>query len=354
MKLLQRARKFLNNTRGTVAVLFALSVLPMMMVVGSAIDYSKASNLHTNVSASVDAALVATATNILNDVSINLENQSVVVARAEELFETFLFKNIKSNLPPFYNGANFSFDTGLQELTVSVDASYKTHMAKIAGFNTVNISTSSAVKLKRETGGSLSMYLVLDRSGSMGWNFPTRMTSLKVAVDGMIDGMKEVDPDKQFIRMGAVAYNHYTFDQKSIRWNLSAVNNYVQAMNAGGGTNSSGAVKKAYKQLKKQKEIDEHYAKSEQVPKLVMVFMTDGNNNASSYDNETLKYCTKAKNYGMEIYTVAFQAPSKGQALLEECATTSSHYFEVEDNDKLIEIFKKIGSNVTANLFISK
>jgi len=354
MKLLQRARKFLNNTRGTVAVLFGLSVLPMTIAIGSAVDYSKASNLYTNVSASVDAALVATATDILNDVSINLENQSVVVARAEELFEAFLFKNIKNNLPPFYNGANFSFDTGLQELTVNVDASYKTHMVKIAGFNTVNISTSSAVKLKRETGGSLSMYLVLDRSGSMGWNFPTRMTSLKAAVSGMIDGMKEVDPDKKFIRMGAVAYNRYTFDQKSLRWNLSQVNNYVQDMEPSGGTNSSGAVKKAYQKLKKQKEIDEHYAKSEQVPKLVMVFMTDGNNNASSYDRETLKYCTKAKNYGIEIYTVAFQAPSNGQALLEECATNSAHYFEVEDNDKLIEIFKRIGSNVTAGLFISK
>ncbi len=354
MKRLQRARKFLNNTAGTVAVLFGLSVMPLMVVIGSAVDYSKASNLHTNVSASVDAALVATATNILNDISINLEDQSVVVARAEELFEAFLFKNIQSNLPPFYNGANFSFDTSLQELTVNVEASYKTHMVKIAGFDTVNISTSSAVKIKRETGGSLSMYLVLDRSGSMGWNFPTRMTSLKAAVSGMIDGMKDVDPDKEFIRMGAVAYNRYTFDQKSLRWNLSQVNNYVQDMEPSGGTNSSGAVKKAYQKLKKQKEIDEHYAKSEQVPKLVMVFMTDGNNNASSYDSETLKYCTKAKNYGIEIYTVAFQAPSNGQALLEECATNSAHYFEVEDNDRLIEIFKRIGSNVTAGLFISK
>ena len=354
MDFIQRARSFLRNTKGTIAVSFAISLLPLSVAVGTAIDYSKASNLHTNVSASVDAALVATATDILNDVSLDLESQSAVVARAGELFETFLKRNIESTLPPFFNGATFSFDTDKQELTVNVDASYKTHMAKIAGIEKVNISVSSAVTVKRETGGSLSMYLVLDRSGSMGWNFPTRMTSLKAAVSGMIDGMKDVDPDKKFIRMGAVAYNHYTFGQKSLRWNLDQVNNYVQDMDAGGGTNSSGAVKKAYKQLKKQKEIDQHAEKSGQVPKLVMVFMTDGNNNATSYDKDTLKYCTKAKNYGMEIYTVAFQAPSNGQALLEECATNSTHYFEVEDNDRLIEIFKKIGSNVTANLFISK
>ena len=351
---IKQFKKWLTNQSGTVAIAFALSLVPMSMMVGVALDYSRATQLNSNVTGSVDAALVSTASDILNDLELNLENEQEVVAKATALFEPYLFANIKNSAPPYYNGSTFTYNTETKELNVEVSAAYKTTLAKLTGVNEIKIGAKSSVQIERKTGGSLSMYLVLDRSGSMGWNFPTRMTSLKFAVNGMIDGMVSVDPENKFIRMGAVAYNHETFSQKSLRWNLSQVNSYVQDMFADGGTNSGGAVKKAYKQLKKDKEITEHFDKTEQEPKLVMVFMTDGNNNSGSSDVETLKYCNKAKDYGMVVYTVAFQAPANGQALLASCATNSAHYFQAEDSAALVKIFKKIGSNATANLFISK
>jgi hypothetical protein len=72
--------------------------------------------------------------------------------------------------------------------------------------------------------------------------------------------------------------------------------------------------------------------------------MTDGDNNANSYDTATKKTCDSAKAASIEIYTVAFMAPTKGQALLRNCATDGSHYFQAESMADLLAAFKKIGA----------
>ena len=41
-----------------------------------------------------------------------------------------------------------------------------------------------------------------------------------------------------------------------------------------------------------------------------MIFMTDGDNNYSSDDTETKALCDQYKADGIEIYSVAFEAPS--------------------------------------------
>ncbi|MCA0271353.1 MAG: VWA domain-containing protein [Proteobacteria bacterium] len=51
----------------------------------------------------------------------------------------------------------------------------------------------------------------------------------------------------------------------------------------------------------------------------------------SQKDAQTESLCNAAKNQDVRIYTIAFEAPSRGQTLLSKCA--SAGYYEVEGND---------------------
>jgi len=334
---------------------FGIAMIPIMLSVGTAVDYSRYSNLQTKVASATDAALLAATASAMN--SVDLNDKTAVLAELNSIFEPFFLANMGSSVAYQYNSYTLDYNVATRKVSVNIDIDYQTVVMGIVGFEELKADTNAVASLEIEAGGAVSMYLVLDRSGSMGWSNGeggTKMETLQSSVAQMITTMSAADPDQEFIRMGAVAYSHYTWGEKSLRWNLSKINQYVQNMYADGGTDSSGAVEKAYKKLKKQKEIDKHAAKSGQIPDLVIVFMTDGDNNYSSADTETLDTCTKAKNYGMTIYTVAYQAPANGQALLNSCATSEAHYFEADDADELATAFSNIGANVAKSLVLSQ
>ena len=79
----------------------------------------------------------------------------------------------------------------------------------------------------------------------------------------------------------------------------------------------------------------------------IIVLMTDGENNATSSDQKTLDTCTAAKAAGVQIYTVAFMAPQRGQDLLQSCASNSSSYFDAQQMSDLLAAFKTIGAQAS-------
>ncbi|WP_179214771.1 TadE/TadG family type IV pilus assembly protein [Octadecabacter ascidiaceicola] len=57
--------------------------------------------------------------------------------------------------------------------------------------------------------------------------------------------------------------------------------------------------------------------------------------------------CDAARNEGVVIYTVAFEAPTGGQEALRDCASTPSHYFDVAGTD-ISDAFSAIASDIRA------
>lgn len=355
MNIVKQVKRFFAHDSGNIAITFAISFLPIMLSIGAAIDYSRASDLHTRVANATDAALLAAVSGVMKDV--DLDDTVAVKARLNAEFEPFFLANLHSEAAYEYNGFTINYDPVTKGVTVDVDIDYKTAIFGIVGMKHMKADVQAATGMQMKAGGAISMYLVLDRSGSMGWSNGdggTKMESLQTAVSAMISNFKAADPDSEFIRMGAVAYSSYEWSKQKLSWDLDNTDTYVSNMYANGGTDSSDAVNTAYKQLKKNKEINKHADKNGQTPELIMVFMTDGDNNYSSDDTATKTNCDKAKTYGMEIYTVAFQAPNSGQTLLEYCATSSAHYFEPESTDELIDSFNSIGKDVSENLVLAR
>jgi Flp pilus assembly protein TadG len=355
MNILSQIKILFADKKGNVAMLFGLLMFPLMLSAGAAIDYTIAATIRSNVASATDAAIFAASSAAMQEVDMN--DVTAVEEKLNEVFEPFFLANMESSSRYTYNGYTLSYDPLEKRVTADVDVTYNTAVFRIVGNNTWEAGVLSSAKMQMRAGGAVSMFLVLDRSGSMGWSNGdggTKMASLQTAVVSMIDNLKAADPNQKFIRMGAVAYNSSMWTPQGIRWNLTKAKEYVLAMSAGGGTDSSDAVNKAYSKLKKPIELTEHDDRSGQDPKLVMLFMTDGNNNSSSDDVSTINTCNLAKAYGMEIYTVAFQAPSNGERLLSDCASDDDHYFNADSTDELVDAFVDIGADVAEFLILSQ
>jgi len=65
----------------------------------------------------------------------------------------------------------------------------------------------------------------------------------------------------------------------------------------------------------------------------------------STKDSRTAAICDAAKDQGIIVYTIGFEAPSQGDAVLQDCATTPSYYFDA-DGLSIAEVFGTIASSI--------
>jgi Flp pilus assembly protein TadG/uncharacterized protein YegL len=252
-------------------------------------------------------------------------------------------------------------------------------MTALLGWKQVTLKVSSTARSTTESKNALSMFLVLDRSGSMAedtttvndaqptktvyydcsyyqgrkyisktcsyqaTNYYTKIDSLKLAVASLTTQLNTADPETKYVRTAAVSYNASMQTPTTLAWGTTTALSYVQALTATGGTDSSDAVARAYTDVSSSLEDTAHKNKNGQTPSKFIIFMTDGDNNYSSADTKTKATCDTAKKAGVQIFTVAFMAPSNGQALLQYCASSTSNYYDAQNATQLVAAFKEIG-----------
>lgn len=262
---------------------------------------------------------------------------------------------------------------------VTVNGQYDVSMnafTKLLGYDKVRVSVASTSESTTESKNALSMYLVLDRSGSMEENTSTintaqptkveyyscgrrtcsrtvtnyvlKIEALKIAVADLVDQLDTADPEKKYVRTAAISYNSSSQTPTTFEWGTTAVTNYVNALSATGGTDSSNAFKTAYQKVTAASEVSAHTAKNGQKdPGKFIIFMTDGDNNYSSADTSTKAWCDSARAADVEVFSVAFMAPTRGQQLLSYCATDTSHYYDASNAAELVAAFKEIGEKAS-------
>ena len=261
-------------------------------------------------------------------------------------------------------------------------------MTRLLGKDSIELETRSTADSATESKNAISMYLVLDRSGSMAWKTDTvdtsrprcinwtasnwgnsnvratspcyvdKITTLKSAVEKLFTPLAKMDPGNEYLRAGAASYNDRQDRASKLTWGTKNASAHVQGLDATGGTDSSSAFAAAVEELLLDGENEAHLAKNGQTPEKYIVFMTDGENTSyngktSPRDQEkadavTKAACTTAKNNGIAIFTVAFMAPQRGKDLLKACATSPDHYKEADDAAALVSEFEKIGQKAAA------
>lgn len=180
----------------------------------------------------------------------------------------------------------------------------------------------------------------------------TKMEALQDAAAALFAQFDTADPTSTYVRTGLTAYSSYVRGDTNMEWGSGSAAAYVKSAYASGGTASTNSFKWSYDQLKSSNttEPSAHASKNGQTPERFILFMTDGDNNNTSDDTSTKNYCDSAKNDGITVYSVAFAAPSRGEALLNYCASSSDHFYDPDTAAELVAAFKKIGLSTSKTL----
>ena len=168
-------RNFIQDRRGAVAPIFALAIIPVIGLVGMAVDYSRANSIKVKVQAALDATALAMARAAPNLTPEQLQQQTSAYFTA--LFNRPEAKNV--SVTTAYTTTDGS------SLTVSANGSVDTTFTRVMGYNSLSVGSSSTIKWGNQR---LRVALVLDTTGSM--SSAGKVDAMKTATKNLIDQLK--------------------------------------------------------------------------------------------------------------------------------------------------------------------
>ncbi|MDP9590256.1 VWA domain-containing protein [Shinella sp. AETb1-6] len=375
--------RLLKDRFGNFAMVTAVTIPVILAAGGVAIDMTKMVLAKAELQDATDAAALAAASALANEKKTATQAKQI----AEELFAMQISGTsgvVKEgdttivDAAPIINISQKTTESNGKIYNIDITATYSVKFSaftRMLGHDGIKLTAKSFTESATESKNALSMYLVLDKSGSMLANtnekiipeksctqyndsgssigtfspcYIKKIEALKLAAASLFTQLNAADPKTMYVRTGTVSYNSSMSTASNLVWGTGASLTQVNALSAGGGTASGAAMEAAYNKLKASTENDEHKKKNGQVPTKYIILMTDGNNNNTSDDTKTKDICAKAKADGMVVYGVAFMAPTRGQQLLKACVSEPGNYFAAEKMDQLVAAFKAIGERAAA------
>ncbi|MEE9160078.1 MAG: pilus assembly protein TadG-related protein, partial [Gammaproteobacteria bacterium] len=172
---------FLRDQKGSILILYALCLVPILLAVGSALDYAMAVRAKRSLQATMDAALLAAAA--------ELPDADKAVAMANAYFDE------NATVPSAY----MSFQVVDGVITGNAGTRVDMHVMQLAGIDSLDVGvTASAAS---QTSG-LELIMVLDVSGSMGESIP----ALRQAATNLLDVIFEDNPTRPEVWVGLAPF----------------------------------------------------------------------------------------------------------------------------------------------------
>ena len=162
--------RFRRDQSGNIAMIFALSLLPLLSAVGCAVDYSLASRMRAKLQSAADGAAVAAISQkspgfIAASAMSGNGSVTVAVTDANKVFDGNM-NQVTSGLNNLSRTSTVT-KTGIQLTSlVSFSADVPTTFMKVVGFQKLTVTGSSSASASLPP--YLDFYLTLDVSGSMG------------------------------------------------------------------------------------------------------------------------------------------------------------------------------------------
>ena len=163
-------RRFRNDQRGNLAVIFAIACVPLISAIGCAIDYTEAVRIKSKLQSAADAAAVAAISQQSSGwLAASLMTTNGEVTAGENDARNVFNGNI-TNFLSLFNGQTVTATvtkTGANlTLVVSFSANVPVTFMKVVGFTQLTVTGSSSASSSLPL--YLDFYLTLDVSGSMG------------------------------------------------------------------------------------------------------------------------------------------------------------------------------------------
>lgn len=210
---------------------------------------------------------------------------------------------------------------------------------------TVSLKNSCPVATER---APLDVFLVLDRSGSMGTN--NKMTNAKIAAKTLVN---QLDPSKD--RVGVVSYAESARLDSPLSNNFSQVNLVLSNLTSYGWTNVAQGTSVGLSGL---------LSNQRQGAAKVMVVLTDGIANVringagcDSYPytstlctQDAITQATAAKNSGVNMFTVGFDlgGATVPRSMLQQMASSGAQFYDAPSATQLQGAYSAITQTITS------
>lgn len=190
-------RRITRDRNGNIAMITALTFLPLLGAAGLAVDYINLSRERSDLQAVSDAAALMAA-------GVSLEDEDAARAAAARYIASLDY------------GAEIDWSLEIVdgELQLSMNRDVPLSMGAVFGTESADVGARSHATAAMSTGGGLELALVLDVSNSM----KNRMTGMKIAANRLVDaiyGTAETLPDVKLALVpfsGRVNFADYGWD----------------------------------------------------------------------------------------------------------------------------------------------
>lgn len=400
--LLHRSRR---DVRGSIAIIFAFSILILGMVTGLAIDGSRIYNLSSRMAAALDAAALAAAKLMDAGTATDAEVQSM----AEAYFRAH---TSEIGIVGFaYRDLTVVLNRGSSSVAMTVDVSMPTTFGQLAGVSKLEFTKSTTVIFGTRP---IELAMVLDVTGSM--NEDGKISELKTAAKEVVETLLgsgaptsksrvALAPYSAAVNAGALAAavsggasvdncvferhgsHAYTEDAPGPGRYLGSMPNPFRPTNGNYGcphsvilplTNDGNLLKRtigsyrasgftaghigtawgwyllspSWSSLWPSGSAPASYSTTEVIKAVIL--MTDGEFNTSYYNgpsnttsaDQARRLCANIKAAGITIYAVAFNSPPAAAALLKECATAPDKFFSAVDGGQLRAAFASFAGDL--------
>jgi len=449
--VLDKTVRWIQNREGNVAVILAIAIVPILVLVGVAIDLQNTTTSRTFIQYTIDNAVIAGSREMQAGKSQN-EIRSYINNFVDGVIKT---KGYAMSCKP----AEVVFTPGTQDIDVTIKCAQETTLTQLIGYQHLNFTVTSGSTYGI---GSVDVSFVFDISGSMAGS--SKIGALKDAAEDAVDILlpKDASEDVGDVRIAMVSYSNmvnagqyftkvtnqqpyrvytdtyetteqvcvqYKKNGKCRKWEYQtverettkAVNNtcvkerlgtyaykdedpgpgawleaagatysesywggswstescndaveplpltdnrsklydYIDDLNASGGTGGHiGIAWGWYMIAPAWKSVwpsgSDPLAYDEPDSAKAIILMTDGDflnwyneGQGNSFD-QAKKFCDNIKaDTDVRIYTVAFQAPTKGQQILNYCASGADFAFKPENADELKDAYAKIAQSIS-------
>lgn len=384
--------RFSSDTRGTVAVMFGLIVFILLASSTIAIDSSRINRLTMRVNSALDAAALATA----RELRLSGTSNGELTALAEGYFNT----NLRAQLDLEGRIENFAIDIDRERsaIAVTTDVVLQTVIGRVFNLNEFRTRLEArSIYAARD----IELGMMLDVSGSMGGS---KIQDLREAAKDLsriiLDSSRGPTKNKIGIapystsvnagiyanaatagasnncvteRRGSEAFTDASPFTSPLRRRtsscpnstvmplsdeLSRVESHIDTMNAGGMTAGHLGIAWAWYIVSANWSSfwpGDSAPRTYQDPEVMkaIIIMTDGEFNTAyesangSSTQQARQLCANIKSSGVTVFSVGFEAPGSALAVLRECASKSSYYFDARSGADLREAFRRIANELT-------
>jgi Flp pilus assembly protein TadG len=230
--LRRRVRTFRHAKAANVVATFAISFIPMVAMVGAAVDYSRGNNAKVSMQAAIDA------TGLMLSKDVSTLTQSQLTQKADSEFRALLNRTDIQNLvvTPTYTSSTTGYT-----LQVTATGNIPVTFMKVLWRDTLDLNVNTLVKWGNTR---LRVALVLDNTGSMAQS--NKLTALQTATNNLIDQLKNaakqpgdiyvsIIPFVKDVNADPTNYNQTWIDWTD--WEAPPPNVTTPAANVGPGSN---------------------------------------------------------------------------------------------------------------------